>query len=91
MDREKVGKKRINRCQSTKQHSGLSQMTTQKIINNAEVELSLDEDTIFYTNCGECGKLLEATDDILEDFTGYLFGSTRLICEECSAKRKGII
>lgn len=62
-----------------------------KKVNNTDVDICLDENSVFYTNCGECGKLVEATDDILEDFTGYLFGSTYICCEECTAKRKGII
>lgn len=28
--------------------------------------------------------MVEATEDILEDFTGFLFGSTRIYCEKCS-------
>lgn len=56
--------------------------------NNNDITIKLDENTEFYTECNECGKVVEATKEILDDFTGFLYGSTILYCEECTAKRK---
>lgn len=59
-----------------------------KRVDDIGIEIKLDENSVFYTNCGECGKSVEATDEILDDFSGFLFGSTRIYCKECTAKRK---
>lgn len=56
--------------------------------SNDVMTVKLDENTEFYTECNDCGKEIEATEEILDDFTGFLYGSTRLYCEKCAAKRK---
>lgn len=59
-----------------------------KQVDDIGIEIKLDENSVFNTKCGACGKTVEATEEILEDFTGFLFGSTRIYCEECTRKTK---
>lgn len=50
--------------------------------------VELKEDTKFYTQCADCGKEIEATDEILDDFSDFIYGSCYIICESCTAKRR---
>lgn len=59
-----------------------------KLMDGITAEIELDEDTELYTRCMECGALVTATDEILDDFSEFLFGSHGIICEKCVAKRK---
>ena len=57
-----------------------------QLTEDATVQIELNEDTEFYTRCGECGQELKATDEILDDFSEFLFGSCCILCEKCTAK-----
>lgn len=46
--------------------------------------VELTEDTKFYIQCAECGKELEETEAILDNFADFLYGASRMYCEECS-------
>lgn len=48
--------------------------------------VELTEDTKFYIQCTECGKELEETEAILDNFSDFLYGASRMYCEECSNK-----
>lgn len=48
-----------------------------------ETNIELTENTKFYTKCAECGKEAEATEEIINDFCGFLFEASRLYCEDC--------
>lgn len=50
--------------------------------------IEITEDTKFFTKCTECGKEVEATEEIIDDFSEYIYGSRRVICESCTAKRR---
>ena len=49
--------------------------------------VELTEDTKFYTQCADCGKEIEATEEIFDDFCAYLTEEKRLYCENCTALR----
>lgn len=53
---------------------------------NKTVELT--EDTKFYAQCADCGKEVEATEEIIDNFSEYIYGSCRIICDSCAAKRR---
>lgn len=59
-----------------------------KFMDGVTAKIELDEDAELYTRCMECGALVEATDEILDDFSDFLFGSCGIICAKCVAKRK---
>lgn len=45
--------------------------------------VELTEDTKFFTKCAVCGKELEETEAILDNFSDFLYGASRMYCEEC--------
>lgn len=47
--------------------------------------VELTEDTKFYAQCANCGKEVEATNEIIDDFWGFLFEESRVYCENCTA------
>lgn len=58
-----------------------------QLSEDVTVRVVLTEDTEFYTDCGECGREIKATEEIIEDFSEFLFGSCSIFCEKCTAKR----
>lgn len=50
--------------------------------------VELTEDTKFYIQCAECGKELEETETILDNFSDFLYGASRMYCEDCAAAHK---
>lgn len=50
--------------------------------------VELTEDTKFYTQCADCGREIEATEEIMDDFSEYIYGLRRIICESCTAERR---
>ena len=59
-----------------------------KLTDGVTAEIELDEDTLLYATCQKCGAAVEATEDIVENFSEYLYGCCYLICERCAAKRE---
>lgn len=49
--------------------------------------VELTESTKFFTKCAECGKEVEATEEILDNFSGFLYEEKRLYCEDCTRSR----
>lgn len=49
-------------------------------------EIELNDETEFYTRCPECGQLVEASEEIINDFAGYLFDDVGIICKNCAMK-----
>lgn len=59
-----------------------------KLMDGVTAEIELDEGAELYTRCMECGAIVSATDEILDDFSEFLFGSCGIVCEKCTAKRE---
>ncbi|MBD5081535.1 MAG: hypothetical protein HDT44_07200 [Ruminococcaceae bacterium] len=47
--------------------------------------VEITDGTKFYTHCASCGKEVDATDEVINDFGGFLNEENRLYCEDCSA------
>ena len=61
------------------------------ITDEITAEIELSDETEFFTRCQKCGKLVEATDEIIDDFGEFLFNSSGIICEKCAAKSNNLI
>ena len=59
-----------------------------QLAEGATVQINLAENDEFYTYCYECGKEIEATEEVLDDFSGFLFGANRIFCAKCTEKRR---
>lgn len=58
-----------------------------KLTEDLTVNVELTENDEYYTRCVGCGQEVKATEEIIDDFTGFLFGTAGIYCEKCTAKR----
>ncbi len=61
-----------------------------KLADGITAEIELDDGTEFYTRCMECGATVQATNEILGDFSEFFNGMSGIICEKCVENRKKI-
>ena len=59
-----------------------------QLTEGTTIPINLTENDEFYAHCDECSEEIEATDEILDDFSGFLFGFRRIFCTECTEKRR---
>lgn len=61
-----------------------------QLAEDVTAQIGLNEDTEFYIGCGECGHEIKATEEILDNFSDFIFGSCTIFCEKCTAKWKAV-
>lgn len=58
-----------------------------KLTEDMPVKIELTEDDEYYTHCVGCGEEVKATEEIIDDLSGFLFGASGIYCEKCAANR----
>lgn len=59
-----------------------------KLAEDMTVEIELTEDDEYCTRCMGRGQEVKATEEIIDDFSGFLFGAAGIYCDKCTAKRQ---